>query len=622
MVSVTTKAQSSWSILQSALQKRRVPSTSQRYGLVHISCGDLLKAHQRQQTAVGMAVSTYMERGQLVPDEFVIPFILQRLSMQDCRENGFILDGFPRTISQAEALIREGFDPYYVFVLQADSNVLKNRLSGGRLDPETDRIYHKQYFRPNSTEVYDRLVPVSTDLYEMEFQLYCSNIQSILALFEPYVVYFNAEQPVLQVLRDISNKIEAAGINKLASFDWSAIDVQDVLESKVLASDSTLTPTERQGSNHKNGTADDTSNTLRLDVNNENKSMKAAKAQVSLIRCDGIFCEREMVEQSNIVFRGPATEQVMLVWNERPKTCLVLAKKDPSLFSAILKAVRYLTEKQKLAVVVESFLQPEILANGIYVESINTMSPLHEKVDFVVCLGGDGIIMHASTLFKTAMPPVICFNLGSFGFLTPFDFDSFEAEIAAMIEGRESLLSLRMRLLCTLLRKGYPNKQFQILNEVVVDRGASPYLCNLDCFCDNKYITAVQADGIIMSTPTGSTAYSMSAGGSMMHPSVPAILFTPICPHSLSFRPIIFPDSVQLRVDISKDARSHSWASFDGKFRQQLKRGEGLLVQMSPYPFPTINKTDHTGDWFASLDRSFHFNSRAIQKPFRNHTSH
>lgn len=85
---------------------------------------------------------------------------------------------------------------------------------------------------------------------------------------------------------------------------------------------------------------------------------------------------------------------------------------------------------------------------------------------------------------------------------------------------------------------------------------------------------------------------------------------------SLSFRPIVFPDAAKLRIDIAEDARSHAWASFDGKFRQQLKRGDGLVVQMSLFPVPTVNKTDDTGDWFQSLDRAFHFNSRAIQKGF------
>jgi NAD+ kinase len=338
-----------------------------------------------------------------------------------------------------------------------------------------------------------------------------------------------------------------------------------------------------------------------------------SKSPITLIRCDGYMCERESVDGSNIAFRGAATEQVMLVWNTRPSTVLLLAKKDPALMPSVLEAARHLIDEQRLRVIVEPQVQTEALANGLYLDSFTQPELLHGDVDFVVCLGGDGLILHVSTLFETSVPPVLSFNLGSLGFLTPFDYANFAAEITELLEG-SCLLSLRMRLTCTILRDGTPAKEFEVLNEVVIDRGASPYLSNLDCFCDDKYITTVQADGIIMSTPTGSTAYSMSAGGSMVHPSVPAILFTPICPHSLSFRPIVFPDAAKLRIDISEDARSHAWASFDGKFRQQLRRGDGLVVQMSLYPVPTVNKTDDTGDWFQSLDRAFNFNSRAIQK--------
>lgn len=93
-----------------------------------------------------------------------------------------------------------------------------------------------------------------------------------------------------------------------------------------------------------------------------------------------------------------------------------------------------------------------------------------------------------------------------------------------------------------------PMTNLLVLNEVVIDRGPSPYLSNIDLYLDGKLITSVQGDGLIVSTPTGSTAYAVAAGASMMHPSVPAIMVTPICPHSLSFRPIVVPAGVELKV--------------------------------------------------------------------------
>jgi NAD+ kinase len=93
-----------------------------------------------------------------------------------------------------------------------------------------------------------------------------------------------------------------------------------------------------------------------------------------------------------------------------------------------------------------------------------------------------------------------------------------------------------------------PSTNLLVLNEVVIDRGPSPYLSNIDLYLDGKLITSVQGDGLIISTPTGSTAYAVAAGASMIHPSVPAIMVTPICPHSLSFRPIVVPAGVELKV--------------------------------------------------------------------------
>ncbi|EKU20964.1 NAD+ kinase, partial [Nannochloropsis gaditana CCMP526] len=107
---------------------------------------------------------------------------------------------------------------------------------------------------------------------------------------------------------------------------------------------------------------------------------------------------------------------------------------------------------------------------------------------------------------------------------------------------------------------------------------SSPYLASLDCFCNGQYVTTVQADGLIIATPTGSTAYSMSAGGSMMHPGIQALLLTPICPHSLSFRPLVFPDSAVISLCMPLDVRSHAWVSFDGRFRHRLMDGDILEV--------------------------------------------
>lgn len=153
------------------------------------------------------------------------------------------------------------------------------------------------------------------------------------------------------------------------------------------------------------------------------------------------------------------------------------------------------------------------------------------------------------------------------------------------------------------------------LNEVVVNRGPSPFLTMLECFVDDNFVTTVQADGVIIATPTGSTAYSMSAGGSIVHPSVPAILLTPICPHSLSFRPLLLPDVARVRFQVPKTSRGDAWVTIDGKSGTKLTRGDGVVIWSSSYPLPQIcgNETTESG-WFRMLADCLHWNSRSIQK--------
>ena len=177
-------------------------------------------------------------------------------------------------------------------------------------------------------------------------------------------------------------------------------------------------------------------------------------------------------------------------------------------------------------------------------------------------------------------------------------------------------ITLRMRLECQVVRAGQPEaKTYEVLNEVVLDRGSSPFLTKLECWERGRLVTKVQADGVMLATTTGSTAYSVAAGGSMVHPNVPAILFTPICPHSLSFRPVVLPDYAELELRVAGDMRSTAFVCFDGKGRQELARGDAVRVRMSTHPVPTISKADSTNDWFDTLNRCFGWNERLEQKP-------
>ncbi|KAM0667619.1 hypothetical protein MY8738_001379 [Beauveria namnaoensis] len=244
-----------------------------------------------------------------------------------------------------------------------------------------------------------------------------------------------------------------------------------------------------------------------------------------------------------------------------------------------------------------------------------------EMFDLVLTLGGDGTVLFTSWLFQRIVPPVLSFSLGSLGFMTTFEFEKYRQHLDRIMGDDGMKINLRMRFTCTVWRHGALNaaagegEQFEVLNELVIDRGPSPYVSNLELYGDDELLTVVQADGCIFSTPTGSTAYSLSAGGSLVHPDIPAILLTPICPHTLSFRPMVLSDTMALRVAVPRGSRATAYCAFDGKGRVELRQGDHVTITASQYPFPTVTRTDT--EWFDSVSRTLRWNTRAAaQKPF------
>ena len=154
-----------------------------------------------------------------------------------------------------------------------------------------------------------------------------------------------------------------------------------------------------------------------------------------------------------------------------------------------------------------------------------------------------------------------------------------------------------------------------VLNEVTLERGRSASLCAIEAYLDDIPLTTIQADGVILATPTGSTAYSLAAGGSMVLPSVPAILVTPICPHSLSFRPLALPDSITVKLKVPETSTEAVSVSFDGKQPPgrvvEIKPGGHALVSVSACPLPLISMEGSVGDWVHSIKEKLGFNLRA-----------
>ncbi|KAK1586367.1 hypothetical protein Q3G72_001894 [Acer saccharum] len=365
-----------------------------------------------------------------------------------------------------------------------------------------------------------------------------------------------------------------------------------------------------------------------LDCNMPNRIMRKASFKLSW-RCKGENSDQHKhdivyFERGNITTAERSSKQISLKWESNPQTVLILTKPNSTSVQILCaEMVRWLREQRKLNIYVEPRVKVELLTESSYFNFVQTwkddkeMLLLHTKVDLVVTLGGDGTVLWSASMFKGPVPPIVPFSLGSLGFMTPFHSEHYRDCLDSVLRGPISI-TLRNRLQCHVIRDAAKNEYqtdepILVLNEVTIDRGISSYLTNLECYCDDAFVTCVQGDGLILSTTSGSTAYSLAAGGSMVHPQVPGILFTPICPHSLSFRPLILPEHVTVRVQVPFNSRSPAWVSFDGKDRKQLAPGDALVCSMAPWPVPTACSVDSTDDFFRSIHDGLHWNLRKTQ---------
>lgn len=349
-----------------------------------------------------------------------------------------------------------------------------------------------------------------------------------------------------------------------------------------------------------------------------------------MLQCSDEKCEVFQPRNGGIETSHRARSNVQLMWDARPRRVLIVKKPNETEVSMICKELStYLVEEQGMEVYVEPIVHEELELNQAKTwDGMDSWDVLKNAIDFVICLGGDGTLLWVSGMFEQSVPPVLSFAMGSLGFLAPCNYTYRKETIHRIIQGGLSL-SLRSRLSCYLVRDSYAqtpdsaqkSQSFHALNEAVIDRGPSGSVVELDCYCDDIFATKVTADGIIIATPTGSTAYSLSAGGSMVHPSVPAMLLTPICPHSLSFRPLLFHDSATLKIAVPPTSRSKAYVSFDGRNRMELDRGDALYLNVSSHPVPIICNATENEDWFQSIKGNLNWNQRRAQKPLNSVSS-
>jgi len=214
-----------------------------------------------------------------------------------------------------------------------------------------------------------------------------------------------------------------------------------------------------------------------------------------------------------------------------------------------------------------------------------TVVPLKElrhEADFVVVLGGDGTFLSAAHLVGDSGLPLLGINLGSLGFLTVFTVREAREALEAALRGRLPVEE-RMRLRVKILSDGKVRAERCAVNDAVLSQGALARLIELEAFTGETRITTYRADGLIVSTPTGSTAYTLAAGGPILRPDLEAMVVTPICPFTLADRPLVVPGNTKLRITPGKRARNVV-LTVDGQWGEHVEPGDSVLMERARKP--------------------------------------
>jgi NAD+ kinase len=200
--------------------------------------------------------------------------------------------------------------------------------------------------------------------------------------------------------------------------------------------------------------------------------------------------------------------------------------------------------------------------------------------DVIIVLGGDGTMLSVCRLVGDRQIPIIGINMGSLGFITEVSVEKIYEALERMLAG-ECPMEERLMLTAHIYRQDESIGEYTVLNDVVVNKGVLARIIDLDIFIDGIFVTAIRADGLIISTPTGSTAYSLSAGGPVLYPTLNCVVITPICPHTLTQRPIVLPDTSAIKI-ILKSPREDVYLTLDGQVGFYLRPNDVIEVKKSP----------------------------------------
>lgn len=258
------------------------------------------------------------------------------------------------------------------------------------------------------------------------------------------------------------------------------------------------------------------------------------------------------------------------------KTIGIISRPRRSIIAEIVPPLLNWLKKRSVSTLIDA----ETASSLNQGESGRTREEILQEADLLLVLGGDGTILGASREAAPRGIPILPINLGGLGFLTSFTLEELYPALEDALSGRAAI-SERVLLLVERAQNEKLLTQQRVLNEAVLHKGTLARMIELELYIDGGFVCRYRADGLIVATPTGSTAYSMSAGGPIVHPAVESILITPICPHTLSDRPVVVPDTSKVEVRFSEDTAS-VFLTMDGQIGVPLQAGDRVRITRAP----------------------------------------
>ncbi|UQY34252.1 NAD(+) kinase [Pseudomonas fulva] len=254
----------------------------------------------------------------------------------------------------------------------------------------------------------------------------------------------------------------------------------------------------------------------------------------------------------------------------------------------IRRLKKFLLERQ-LHVILDDSIAEVLPGHGL---QTSARKHLGEFCDLVIVVGGDGSMLGAGRALARHKVPVLGINRGNLGFLTDIRPDELESKVAEVLEGNY-LTEHRFLLEAEVRRHSEAIGQGDALNDVVLHPGKSNRMIEFELYIDGQFVCSQKADGLIVATPTGSTAYALSAGGPIMHPKLDAIVVVPMYPHTLSSRPIVVDGNSELKIVVSKDLQLYPQVSCDGQNHFTCAPGDTITVRKKSQKLCLIHPLDH-----------------------------